>query len=131
MHTRQWPSARLRVQLIDPSKTDRGPSRRSTRRFTPQHTPQGRGYDTSLGYFEHKNDFWSMKSMQTTCSGTYDLWDTDRPAFKLAGSAYEEYVFRDEALRVLAAHPPSVPPWDTWVSLLIRCPATQLTHFPM
>ena len=23
---------------------------------TPEHTPQGRGYDTSLGYFHHAND---------------------------------------------------------------------------
>ena len=44
---------------------------------TPKHTPQGRGYDTSLNYFEHKNDFWNSKSMQTSCGGTYDLWDTD------------------------------------------------------
>ena len=29
---------------------------------TPHHTPQGRGYDTSLIYFEHDNDFWTQVS---------------------------------------------------------------------
>ena len=60
---------------------------------------------------------------QANASGSGVPWN-------LVGADYEEYVFRDEALRVLAAHPPSVPPRDTRVSLLIRCPATQLTHFP-
>ncbi len=31
---------------------------------TPTHTPQGRGYDTSLNYFEHKNDYWTQVGMQ-------------------------------------------------------------------
>lgn len=26
---------------------------------TPDHTPHGRGYDTSFGYFEHDNDYWT------------------------------------------------------------------------
>lgn len=25
---------------------------------TQQHTPQGRGYDSSLNYFQHANDYW-------------------------------------------------------------------------
>ena len=29
------------------------------RRATPDHTPQGRGYDHSFGYFEHDNDYWT------------------------------------------------------------------------
>lgn len=55
---------------------------------TPSHTPRGRGFNTSLGYFEHKNDFWSKGIMQSECLGKHaaewgnltDLWDTDRPA---------------------------------------------------
>ncbi len=82
---------------------------------TPKHTPKGRGYDTSLNYFAHKNDFWSQECMQSVCcnswlqeeleyenqdlaqrrddtklkvnaSTIYDLWDTDRPARDLQGS---------------------------------------------
>ena len=53
---------------------------------TPTHTPKGRGFDTSLGYFEHKNDFWTKGIMQSEClkagagySNLTDLWDTDGP----------------------------------------------------
>jgi arylsulfatase I/J len=67
---------------------------------TPRHTPQGRGYTTSLNYFEHKNDFYTEKSMQTTCTGTTDLWDTDQPAFNLTNTGYEEYLFRDRMHKV-------------------------------
>ena len=34
---------------------------------TPKHTPKGRGYDTSLNYFEHKNDFWTQECAQSKC----------------------------------------------------------------
>ena len=27
---------------------------------TWDHTPEGRGYDTSFGYFHHANDYWAM-----------------------------------------------------------------------
>ena len=41
---------------------------------TPDHTPQGRGYDSSLGYFCHCNDYWN----ENCGAGLVDLWDTDR-----------------------------------------------------
>ena len=28
---------------------------------TPDHTPRGRGYHTSLSYFHHANNYWTMK----------------------------------------------------------------------
>ena len=69
---------------------------------TPKHTPHGRGYDTSLGYFEHKNDYWTQASMQTKCTGTWDLWDTDKPAIDLANkTVYEEFIFRDRLHQVV------------------------------
>jgi arylsulfatase B len=34
---------------------------------TPRHTPHGRGFDTSLGYFEHKNDYWTHECLQSVC----------------------------------------------------------------
>ena len=95
---------------------------------TPQHTPQGRGYDSSLGYFEHKNDFWTMASMQTTCHNTFDLWDTDRPAFALAGSAYEEYVFRDRMTAILAAHDPTDPLLLFYTPHVAHCPLQVPAH---
>jgi len=26
---------------------------------TPQHTPQGRGYDEFMGYYSHANNYWT------------------------------------------------------------------------
>jgi hypothetical protein len=47
-----WPLARLRPPLLLLSgKWDAGMA-------TPEHTPRGRGYDTSLIYYHHDNDYW-------------------------------------------------------------------------
>ena len=92
---------------------------------TPKHTPQGRGYDTSLNYFEHKNDFWNSKSMQTSCGGTYDLWDTDQPAFDIAGekqTQYEEYLFRDRMVSIIRDHDASQPLLLFYASHVAHCP---------
>jgi arylsulfatase B len=35
---------------------------------TPSHTPMGRGYDTSLGYFHHLNDYWTAQFFKTATS---------------------------------------------------------------
>lgn len=50
---------------------------------TWEHTPQGRGYDSSLGYFCHCNDYWT----EQCGGGLVDLWDTDKPAWGLNGSS--------------------------------------------
>ena len=87
---------------------------------TVTHTPRGRGFDSSLGYFEHKNDFWTKGIMQSKCLdaggvGAYanltDLWDTDQPAASemFDESVYEEGLFRDRALSILRAHDPRIP----------------------
>ena len=31
---------------------------------TREHTPKGRGYDTSFGYFHHDNDFWTERTWE-------------------------------------------------------------------
>ena len=50
---------------------------------SPDHTPAGRGYDTSFGYFHHDNDFWTERLWSTyndtgyspRCNATIvDLW---------------------------------------------------------
>ena len=76
---------------------------------TPTHTPQGRGFDSSLGYFGHKNDFWTKGIMQSLClragakyANLTDLWDTNRPA-EITGQ-YEELTFRQRALSIIYAH---------------------------
>ena len=101
---------------------------------TPHHTPQGRGYDTSLGYFEHKNDFYTSLAMQTKCSGTYDLWDTDHPAYDLAAEGtYEEWLFRDRLLSVIKDHDPVDPLLLFYTPHVVHCPLQvppdYLAHF--
>ncbi len=78
---------------------------------TPTHTPKGRGFDTSLGYFEHKNDFWTKGIMQSEClkagNGSFanltDLWDTDGPGHVVNGE-YEEATFRDRVITIVQEH---------------------------
>lgn len=44
---------------------------------TPKHTPYGRGYHTSLHYFEHKNDYWTQGCMQSTCCPYYGMTEIE------------------------------------------------------
>ena len=71
---------------------------------TPAHTPQGRGYNSSLHYFEHMNDYWTQRAVQTSCFNATDLWDTDKPAKALRGTQFEEYIFRDRLLKIVREH---------------------------
>ena len=64
---------------------------------TPDHTPHGRGYDTSLNYFSHKNDFWSQANMQTCCESDQsiiDFWHTDKGASTLNSTGYSEFLYQ-------------------------------------
>jgi len=88
---------------------------------TPQHTPRGRGFDTSLVYFNHENDYWTRQQGGCVVNSSdpeaghrrahhvacVDLWADDGPAREVnasAGDTYEEFVFKAEALRVLDAY---------------------------
>eukprot|EP00947_MAST-08B_sp_MAST-8B-sp1_P005800 g5800.t1 len=91
---------------------------------TVDHTPKGRGYDSSFGYFSHDNDYWTevipRGSHCVDSAGTnhspVDLWDTDHGATHAHGTLdnssgttgsvrdYEEYKFGQRALDVIAAH---------------------------
>ncbi len=71
-----------------------------------------------------------MVSAQDGCSQPIkDLWQSNAthpqgaPAFHLMGTQYEEYLFRDEALRVLENHPASTP--------LLLFYAAHVGHFPL
>ena len=67
------------------------------RMATPDHTPMGRGFDTSFGYFHHDNDYYSETA--GTCNNTriVDIWVTDKPGHGLNGTGpdkYEEGLFK-------------------------------------
>ena len=95
---------------------------------TPDHTPKGRGFDTSLVYFHHENDYYTRQSGGCATNAPHatavgdkpsshhacvDLWQNDGPASALnasAGSTYEEALFMGEALRVINNHPAGAAP---------------------
>jgi len=80
---------------------------------TPSHTPLGRGYQSSLNYFNHENDYWSESQLFNKVCATrhiLDLWDTDAPAYGMNGTGqYEEYIFQDRLTSIIQAHDVSQP----------------------
>ena len=79
---------------------------------TPDHTPRGRGFDTSFGYFNAANDYFNETIFQCNNTQIVDLWDTDKPASDMNGTGanhYEEALFKDRVLEVVTNHDPSEP----------------------
>ena len=77
-----------------------------------QHTPKGRGFDTSLGYFYHGNDYYNETIGSCNATPIVDLWDTDQPAHGINGTGpdnYEEGLFKERLLDILSKHDPSTP----------------------
>lgn len=103
---------------------------------TPTHTPQGRGYDTSLNYFSHGNWMYTeaewlgseVNQSNVPLPGIIDLWDTDRPARHLNGTGYEEYLFRDRMLKILRNH--SQIPEATRPPLFLNYDS-KIVHYPL
>ena len=101
---------------------------------SPEHTPRGRGYDTSFGYFDHTLDYWTEKAYEQ-CPGfqTTDLWASDAPAYGVNGSfscsqANQSCAFLDDLiverlLATIAAHDPAQPLFLYW--------APHATHSPL
>ena len=116
---------------------------------TPDHTPRGRGYNSSLIYFMHENDYWADTSYYT-CNGTNitDLWmhnaTYEGGARALnsswacsqaaqAGCRYVDDVFLEEVLAIIAAHDPATPLFLSWmphgVHTPLEVPAAFLARF--
>ncbi|CAJ1355173.1 unnamed protein product [Effrenium voratum] len=79
---------------------------------TPAHTPHGRGYDTSLNFFGHKNDFYSQSNIQTCCEedqSIIDFWRTDRGASDANSTDYSEFLYEKELVGIVERHDPAVP----------------------
>lgn len=98
---------------------------------TPHHTPKGRGYDSSLGYFGHANWMYTQhewlgsydEKKDIPIDGIVDFWDTDKPANTLNGTGYEELIFRDRIQRILQSHDQSTPLFLQYDS--------KIAHYPM
>ena len=76
---------------------------------TYEHTPEGRGFDSSLIYFSSSNDYYTQQVGE--CDGTpiVDLWDSGKPARELNGTGYEEDIFKERILKIVEDHPTSSP----------------------
>jgi len=87
---------------------------------TPDHTPLGRGYDTSLLYFDAANGYWdSLPEGGSSCPGLgalTDLWASAAPAHGLnnsrlctqanqaPGCKYEDELFAEHMVAQIAQH---------------------------
>lgn len=113
---------------------------------TREHIPVGRGFHSSLGYFDHCNDFFSYRA-QSPFAGNVstggqngpchqnqtikDLWDTDGPADAIMADSrmYEELLFAKRATEILDAHDPEVPLFLYYASHLAH--VDPLNHLPV
>eukprot|EP01050_Picozoa_sp_SAG11_P004972 SAG11_NODE_333_length_10574_cov_7.889451_4_plen_163_part_00 len=68
---------------------------------TPDHLPAGRGYESSLIYFHHCNDYWTFGTPFSTCQPDerelmIDLWNdppyTDNPNTLAIGGPAKEFM---------------------------------------
>jgi arylsulfatase B len=76
---------------------------------TKTHLPAGRGFSSSLVYFEHMNEGFTQQIFPggTACTlygdgHIADLWSNDGPAVGLNGTDFVEYLFRDRLLEIIA-----------------------------
>jgi arylsulfatase B len=100
---------------------------------TFDHTPLGRGYDSSLHYFHHANDYWtSIDGALCNKTDIVDLFDTDHGASTLnnswlcsqsnqaPGCRYEDELFLERVLATIEAHDPSQPFFLFWAPHIVH-----------
>eukprot|EP00729_Bicosta_minor_P001083 gene1083-4901_t len=97
---------------------------------TPDHTPQGRGYDSSLGYFCHCNDYWN----ENCGAGLVDFSNCVAPgtdAHYTIGPEieYEEHKFVARVLSVIEQHDPETPLFLNYDSHLVHSPLQVPTKY--
>ena len=82
---------------------------------TPMHTPHGRGYESSLIYFSHKNNYWTEKEMQSSCpdfANITDYWRDTAPAYGENGTGVRPEPVVDNEIVIHT-------PWSAFVCLLV------------
>jgi arylsulfatase I/J len=96
---------------------------------TPDHTPKGRGFMSSFGYFHHANDYYTEKAGLCIYNKSgvtpVDLWDTDKPATDKNGTGpdkYEEGLFKEHLLDVVAKHDTSKPLFLYYAPHIVHTP---------
>lgn len=92
---------------------------------TPDHTPKGRGFESSFGYFHHDNDYYTEIVSSCDKVGIVDLWDTDTPAHGINGTGpdkYEEGLFKERLLEVVAKHDVNTPLFLYYAPHIVHTP---------
>lgn len=111
---------------------------------TPEQSPHGRGYQHSLHYFHHANDYWRQtvgKCNNTGEDGTnagttqiVDLWDTTKPAHgqnntptcsqknQHEGCVYEDQLFTDRVMAAIDGRDQEKPFFIFWAPHIVHTP---------
>eukprot|EP01065_Artemidia_motanka_P026718 TRINITY_DN31978_c0_g1_i1.p1 TRINITY_DN31978_c0_g1~~TRINITY_DN31978_c0_g1_i1.p1 ORF type:complete len:539 (+),score=164.55 TRINITY_DN31978_c0_g1_i1:89-1705(+) len=106
---------------------------------TPQHTPHGRGYQHSLFYFHHANDYWTSRAGGCPApSGRghvemVDLYSGTAPAHgknnsgscsqsSQAGCTYEDQLFAGRVYDAIRGHQKGRPLFLFWAPHIVHTP---------
>ena len=101
---------------------------------TMDHTPKGKGYESSLCYFNHANDYWWETTYR--CGDLpyvpVDFWDHDRPARGLNGtkghqdkyniSAFQDNILSQRLISIIEKHDSSEPLFLFYAAHLVHAP---------
>jgi arylsulfatase B len=72
---------------------------------TRAHTPEGRGFNSSLVFFSHAVDAFLQRDVDGLCGQEFvDLWDSGAPARNLNGTAYFDQLVLARMLAIIHAH---------------------------
>ena len=73
---------------------------------TPDHTPKGRSFDSSLNYFHHANGYFNETEGICNTTIIVNLWDTDKPASDLNGTGADHYeeALIGHCLKIIISH---------------------------